>query len=455
MIFAIILMVSANWKTDLVTVVLHRSASMAAPENTIPALEEAVRQGADAVEIDIRRTQDGHLVLFHDDWLICHQGAGSTIEDLTLTEARSLDVGHRWGQRWNGLRTPLVKDVFSFAKHNNLRLFLDIKSKGIEAQLRTTIAEAGVSELIIHPKSLAPADQLGPKYISGWNYLDGGEEDPSTMAKVAASAVSQGSFVMVDDARALTKALGRMPELRHFSPFKESRLPRSPIIMADLHSSQDGSIRRALWKLNTRMTREASDIVVELAKSSRSPRVRLDAIWALGAMGDLGVDAADEIKRLLSQIAVQSTELDPKGMTYFPTFRQAAAACALARLGGKDELKALARQGGFLYTSTVMAATVYDRSSLVFDLLALPTSGDDSSYEGTITFALVYAALHPNSVRIFAEGLKSGGYNRKIAVFGLASQLTSNRDATSVQFKDASPLVNSGLRLAKAWSESR
>lgn len=50
-------------------VIAHRGASRAEPENTIAAFERAVRMGADAVELDVRRTADDHLVVHHDPHL--------------------------------------------------------------------------------------------------------------------------------------------------------------------------------------------------------------------------------------------------------------------------------------------------------------------------------------------------------------------------------------------------
>ena len=48
-------------------VIAHRGASAYAPENTLPAFELAVRQGADMLELDVQRSADGVLVVFHDD----------------------------------------------------------------------------------------------------------------------------------------------------------------------------------------------------------------------------------------------------------------------------------------------------------------------------------------------------------------------------------------------------
>ena len=45
----------------------HRGASAYAPENTIPAIQQAIEMGADGVELDVQRTIDGQLVVIHDE----------------------------------------------------------------------------------------------------------------------------------------------------------------------------------------------------------------------------------------------------------------------------------------------------------------------------------------------------------------------------------------------------
>ncbi|MBM3696502.1 MAG: glycerophosphoryl diester phosphodiesterase, partial [Actinobacteria bacterium] len=47
-------------------VIAHRGASAAFPENTLAAFRAAAALGADAVELDVRRTADGHPVVHHD-----------------------------------------------------------------------------------------------------------------------------------------------------------------------------------------------------------------------------------------------------------------------------------------------------------------------------------------------------------------------------------------------------
>ena len=53
-------------KTNGVLVASHRADWKLAPENSLAALENAIRYGVDIVETDVRRTKDGHLVILHD-----------------------------------------------------------------------------------------------------------------------------------------------------------------------------------------------------------------------------------------------------------------------------------------------------------------------------------------------------------------------------------------------------
>lgn len=63
----------------------HRGASRQAPENTLSAFSLADRLGSDGVELDVRRTGDGHLVILHD----AHLGDGRALVDLTLLDLPS------------------------------------------------------------------------------------------------------------------------------------------------------------------------------------------------------------------------------------------------------------------------------------------------------------------------------------------------------------------------------
>lgn len=63
----------------------HQGAPRRAPGNTLEAIEAALTHGADAIEVDVRATADGELVLHHDKKL-----AGQRVEKLDLDRARKL-----------------------------------------------------------------------------------------------------------------------------------------------------------------------------------------------------------------------------------------------------------------------------------------------------------------------------------------------------------------------------
>ena len=75
-------------------VIAHRGASAYAPENTLPAFELAVQQGADAFELDVRLTRDGAPVVIHDDTLERTTDLTGPVRARTLAELRAADAGH-------------------------------------------------------------------------------------------------------------------------------------------------------------------------------------------------------------------------------------------------------------------------------------------------------------------------------------------------------------------------
>jgi len=88
-------------------VIGHRGASAYRPENTLPAYELAIEQGADCIEIDLHRSKDGAIVVAHDAPLARIGGEGE-IGDRTLAEIRALDAGSFEGRP---TRVPALDEV--------------------------------------------------------------------------------------------------------------------------------------------------------------------------------------------------------------------------------------------------------------------------------------------------------------------------------------------------------
>lgn len=85
-------------------VVGHRGAGDLVPENTLASLAKAVEIGVNELEIDLRLSKDGHIVVIHDATVDRTTNGQGEVSDLTLAELRSLDAG-------DGHRIPTFAEV--------------------------------------------------------------------------------------------------------------------------------------------------------------------------------------------------------------------------------------------------------------------------------------------------------------------------------------------------------
>ncbi len=122
-------------------VIAHRGASAYAPENTIAAFELAVRQGADMIELDVQRSADGVLVVFHDDTTERWDGQRRLAAACTLAELLALDIG--------GERVATLAEVCAFARERGVRLNVELKGAGFGADVARMLRAERIEELVL------------------------------------------------------------------------------------------------------------------------------------------------------------------------------------------------------------------------------------------------------------------------------------------------------------------
>ena len=79
-----------NPSDQYVMVIAHRADWRSFPENSIEAIRSAIKLGVDMVEIDVRRTKDGSLVLMHDETIDRTTNGSGKVSELTFDEIRLL-----------------------------------------------------------------------------------------------------------------------------------------------------------------------------------------------------------------------------------------------------------------------------------------------------------------------------------------------------------------------------
>jgi glycerophosphoryl diester phosphodiesterase len=101
-------------------VIAHRGAWGELPENTLEAFEEAIRLGADMVELDVRRAVEGQLVVHHDE---LRPGGADT-------------------------RPPLLEDVVR-EMAGRIPLNLELKERGCTTEVVAILRRYGVEDCLI------------------------------------------------------------------------------------------------------------------------------------------------------------------------------------------------------------------------------------------------------------------------------------------------------------------
>ena len=123
-----------------VLIVAHRGAAGAAPENTMAAVERALADGADWVEIDVQETRDGEVIVMHDSDFMKIGGNPLRVWDGDLATIREIDVGSWFDPSFADERVPTLGEVLD-AVRGRARLVIELKYYGHDEQLEQRVID--------------------------------------------------------------------------------------------------------------------------------------------------------------------------------------------------------------------------------------------------------------------------------------------------------------------------
>jgi glycerophosphoryl diester phosphodiesterase len=114
-----------DWPEWNVAFVAHRGGIVPGyPENTLVAFRQAVKHGAEVIEVDLRATKDGEVVIMHDETLDRTTNGKGKVIDYTLAELKKLDAG-------GGERIPTYEEALQLVTGTGVKLLLDIKESPV------------------------------------------------------------------------------------------------------------------------------------------------------------------------------------------------------------------------------------------------------------------------------------------------------------------------------------
>ncbi|NYI03375.1 glycerophosphodiester phosphodiesterase [Allostreptomyces psammosilenae] len=121
------------------TVIAHRGASSAAPENTIVANEVARRAGADLLEIDVQPSADGVPVVIHDSTVDRTTDGSGAVRKLTAAQIGALDAGSWFAPSFAGEEVPTFEAVLEDLRARGGDLLLEIKGAHSREEVATLV----------------------------------------------------------------------------------------------------------------------------------------------------------------------------------------------------------------------------------------------------------------------------------------------------------------------------
>jgi len=119
----------------------HRGARAYAPENTLTSFKKALEIGVDAVELDVRRTEDNQLVVMHDADVKRTTNGEGLVSKLTLKEIKDFSAE-------GGEKIPTLQEALDFLD-KKVKVLIELKETGIEEQVLSIVNERGVRKNVV------------------------------------------------------------------------------------------------------------------------------------------------------------------------------------------------------------------------------------------------------------------------------------------------------------------
>jgi len=165
--------------SDRPLVMAHRGASGLAPENTLVAFRKALEAGADVLELDVHATEDGQVVVIHDETVDRTTDGTGLVKDFTLEELKRLDAGYRftpdggatYPYRGQGIAIPTLEEVLAAFPQARINVEIKQLDPPIEDRLWALIEGMGAEDRVLvisfDDEAIARFRKLAPGVATG------------------------------------------------------------------------------------------------------------------------------------------------------------------------------------------------------------------------------------------------------------------------------------------------
>ncbi len=150
-------MILAMFLAAQIQVIAHRAEHIHHAENSIPAIQSAIELGVDYVELDVRTTKDGKLILMHDKTVDRTTEGHGEVKDLSGDEVAQLKFKEFGGT------VPTFDEALDAAK-GRIKIYLDWKEATPEALFEKLQAHGMLDQVVVYGdhKDLKALQRLAP-----------------------------------------------------------------------------------------------------------------------------------------------------------------------------------------------------------------------------------------------------------------------------------------------------
>lgn len=124
-------------------VIAHRGFSSVAPENTMAAVHKALELSPQPqyIEIDLYRSQDGVLVISHDENTLRTTGVAGILRETPFETLRQLDAGYatNFGEQFKGEKIPTLEEILDAVKDTPVGIMIECKQLLLEDEVITLL----------------------------------------------------------------------------------------------------------------------------------------------------------------------------------------------------------------------------------------------------------------------------------------------------------------------------
>ena len=121
-------------KLHTAEVTAHRGASHGAPENTLAAFSLAIEEGADYIELDVRETKDGELIIMHDENLKRTCGVDKKVGKQTFKQIRKYSAGKKFSKKFKDEKVPTLREAIELIGDSAV-INIEIKTSNTDKHL--------------------------------------------------------------------------------------------------------------------------------------------------------------------------------------------------------------------------------------------------------------------------------------------------------------------------------